>query len=49
MGMKKYYAFGREVPKHVIDGFIEDGMAPEEITTEFLETALFWDYLDEEL
>lgn len=47
--MKKYYAFGRKVPDEVIAGIIEDGMAPEDITTEFLETAFFWDYLDEEL
>lgn len=44
--MTKYYAFGEIVPQSEIDALIADGIPQEEITTEFLETYLWYDYHD---
>ena len=43
----RFYAFGQEVPASVIASFIADGMKPEELTTEFLETAFEYERRDD--
>ena len=40
------YAFGELVPAYIIEELLGDGMSPEEITTEFMETYLYYDYMD---
>lgn len=44
--MKQFYAFGEPVPQEIIDTIIADGTPEEEITTEFLETYLWYDHQD---
>ena len=44
--MKQFYAFGQPVPQDVIDEFLADGINEGDITTEFLETALWYDHQD---
>lgn len=44
--MKTYFAFGEPVPQEIIDDIIADGTPEKDITTEFLETYLWYDYQD---
>lgn len=44
--MKKYYAFGEEVPQNIIDELIEEGIKEEDITTDFLETNFYYEFMD---
>ena len=44
--MDELFAFGELVPDEVIKELIEEGMKPEEITTDFIETLYWYEYLD---
>lgn len=44
--MTTLVVYGEEVPRELIAELIEDGMKPEEITIEFLETLLYYEHLD---
>lgn len=44
--MDKLFAFGEPVPDEVIKELIEEGKKPEEITTDFIETLYWYEYLD---
>ena len=47
MKMKTYYAFGRPVPEDVIRDLIEnEGWREEDLTTDNLETYLWYEYQD---
>lgn len=46
--MKNIYAFGEPVPISFINELIEEGYKKEDITTELIETILYYDYLDNE-
>lgn len=40
------YAFGERVPAIGLQEMIDDGMDFDEITTEYIETAYYYDYMD---
>jgi len=42
------YAFGKRVPQAEIDALLADGIKPEEITTEFIETTYEYERRDNE-
>lgn len=46
--MKNIYAFGEPVPISFIKELIEEGYKEEDITTELIETILYYDFLDNE-
>lgn len=45
--MKIIYAFGQPVPVNFIKGLIEEGYKKEDISTELLETILYYDFRDD--
>lgn len=47
--MKHYIAFGKPVSREYIDLLLSEGVKESEITTEFLETTLEYDYRDAEV
>ena len=42
-----YFAFGQEVPAGFVEELVADGIPRKDITTEYLETLLWYDYQDE--